>query len=95
MHVHSCGVIPQETHQWEDPPGTDLQAYDAKTAAEQLGIKPEVDYYSLLEVTQEADAATIKRQYYILARKWHPGAFPGAMCCSLSIERSSRGDTLH
>lgn len=63
----------QETHEWEDPPGTDIQAYDAEAAARQLGIPQGPDYYALLEVTRDADAATIKRQYYILARKWHPG----------------------
>lgn len=63
----------QEKHQWEDPPGQELQAYDADAAAAQLGIQPGVDYYALLEVKRDADAATIKRQYYILARKWHPG----------------------
>jgi hypothetical protein len=63
----------QETCQWEDPPGTDIQAYDPEAAAAQLGLAPEVNYYALLEVGRDADGATIKRQYYILARKWHPG----------------------
>jgi hypothetical protein len=71
----------QETHQWEDPPGTDIQAYDADAAAQQLGITLEVDYYELLEVSRDADAATIKRQYYILARKWHPGRDWVFGCC--------------
>lgn len=65
---------PQETHEWVDPPGQELAAYDADAAAAALGIKPDVDYYALLEVTRDADVATIKRQYYVLARKWHPGA---------------------
>jgi hypothetical protein len=73
------GAALQETHQWEDPPGTDIQAYDAEAAARQLGITLEVDYYEMLEVSRDADAATIKRQYYILARKWHPGGCP-ALC---------------
>lgn len=74
-HQSVCrpGAALQETHEWEDPPGTDIQAYDAEAAAQQLGITLEVDYYELLEVSRDADAATIKRQYYILARKWHPG----------------------
>jgi hypothetical protein len=63
----------QETHQWVDPPGNELAAYDAAQAAAALGIRPEVDYYALLEVSRDVDAATLKRQYYILARKWHPG----------------------
>lgn len=70
-------ILLQETRQWEDPPGTDIQAYDAEAAAQQLGIKQDVDYYAMLEVTRDADAATIKRQYYILARKYHPGR----ICC--------------
>lgn len=68
----------QETRQWEDPPGTELQAYDEAAAQQALGIPPGVDYYALLEVGRDADAATLKRQYYILARKWHPG---GAAAC--------------
>lgn len=63
----------QETREWEDPPGTDIQAYDAEAAAQQLGIKQDLDYYAMLEVARDADASTIKRQYYILARKYHPG----------------------
>ena len=58
-----------------EPPGTELQAYDPDQAARQAalrGDRPEVDYYALLDVPQDADAATIKRQYYLLARKWHP-----------------------
>jgi hypothetical protein len=67
----------QETHEWEDPPGTDIQAYDPQAAAARLGVPGEVDYYALLEVSRDADAATIKQQYYILARKWHPGGGRG------------------
>lgn len=78
----------QETHEWEDPPGTDIQAYDAEAAARQLGIASEVDYYALLEVTRDADAATIKRQYYILARKWHPG---GATVYSMGWQVCQQG----
>lgn len=63
----------QESRQWEDPPGTELQAYDEAAAQHTLGVPPGVDYYALLEVGRDADAATLKRQYYILARKWHPG----------------------
>eukprot|EP00879_Flechtneria_rotunda_P002309 GHRR01002503.1.p1 GENE.GHRR01002503.1~~GHRR01002503.1.p1 ORF type:complete len:412 (+),score=184.97 GHRR01002503.1:106-1341(+) len=66
----------KETHEWDDPPGTEIQQYDADAAAQQLGIKPDVDYYALLDVSHDADAATIKRQYYILARKWHPDKNP-------------------
>lgn len=66
----------KETHEWEDPPGTDIQAYDPQAAAARLGVPGEVDYYALLEVSRDADAATIKRQYYILARKWHPDKNP-------------------
>jgi hypothetical protein len=82
----------QETHEWDDPPGTDIQAYDPQAAARQLGIPTGVDYYAMLEVTADADAATIERQYYILARKWHPGggsacidllALPACMACVL------------
>jgi hypothetical protein len=64
----------QESREWENPPGTELQAYDEAAAQQALGIPPGVDYYALLEVGRDADAATLKRQYYILARKWHPGA---------------------
>lgn len=79
MFVLACALMyVQETHEWEDPPGTDIQTYDPQAAAHQLGITMEVDYYALLEVTREADAATIKRQYYILARKWHPGGSHGS-----------------
>lgn len=74
----------QETHEWDDPPGTDIQAYDPEAAARQLGIPPELDYYALLEVGREADAATIKRQYYILARKWHPGEGLCVLCFTSS-----------
>jgi len=63
----------QDTHEWEDPPGTDIQEYDADAAAQRLGIQPDVDYYAMLEVSRDVDAATLKRQYYMLARKWHPG----------------------
>eukprot|EP00775_Hariotina_reticulata_P004774 gene4774-5024_t len=67
----------KDTHEWEDPPGTDIQEYDADLAAQQLGIQPDVDYYTLLEVSRDVDAATLKRQYYMLARKWHPDKNPG------------------
>lgn len=65
----------QESRQWEEPPGTDIQAYDAEAAAARqalTGDTPDVDYYAVLEVTRDVDAATLKRQYYMLARKWHP-----------------------
>jgi len=68
-------VWDKELHEWVEPPGTELQAYDPDQAARQAalrGDRPEVDYYALLDVPQDADAATIKRQYYLLARKWHP-----------------------
>lgn len=71
MYVSTC--LLQETREWEDPPGTDIQAYDAEAAAQQLGRQQDVDYYAMLEVARDTDAATIKRQYYILARKYHPG----------------------
>lgn len=35
-----------------------------------------MDFYALLEVQRDADAAVIKRQYYMLARKWHPDKNP-------------------
>lgn len=85
-----CCACWQETRAWEDPPGTEIQQYDEAAAAQALGIKPEVDYYALLEVTCDADSATIKRQYYILARKWHPGAGHGkqsAVCSLLGMSR--------
>ncbi|WIA12849.1 hypothetical protein OEZ85_006475 [Tetradesmus obliquus] len=66
----------KESRQWEDPPGTELQAYDEAAAQQALGVPPGVDYYALLEVGRDADAATLKRQYYILARKWHPDKNP-------------------
>eukprot|EP00882_Tetradesmus_deserticola_P017685 GHRQ01018951.1.p1 GENE.GHRQ01018951.1~~GHRQ01018951.1.p1 ORF type:complete len:312 (+),score=128.67 GHRQ01018951.1:157-1092(+) len=62
----------KESREWENPPGTELQAYDEAAAQQALGVPPGVDYYALLEVGRDADAATLKRQYYILARKWHP-----------------------
>ncbi|KAH7827613.1 putative DnaJ-like protein subfamily B member 13 [Monocercomonoides exilis] len=31
-----------------------------------------MDYYQILEVTRDADVATIKRKYKELAQKWHP-----------------------
>ena len=35
-------------------------------------MKDALGYYKILEVTENADGETIKRQYYDLAKKWHP-----------------------
>ena len=34
-------------------------------------------YYDVLEVAPDVDASTIKRRYYLLARKYHPDKHPG------------------
>jgi len=37
----------------------------------------EIDFYSLLEVSRDADGDTLKRAYRKLAMKWHPDRNPG------------------
>ncbi|KAF8067261.1 ATJ10 [Scenedesmus sp. PABB004] len=67
-------VWDKAAHAWVDPPGAELQPYDADAADAALG-RSRVhgpDFYELLEVSRDADGATLKRQYYVLARKYHP-----------------------
>lgn len=47
---------------------------DAEKTAESVTASKVVDlsYYKALEVTPDADPSKIKRQYYLLARKYHP-----------------------
>ena len=40
-------------------------------------MSAEINFYELLEVTREADDATIKSSYRKLAMKWHPDRNPG------------------
>jgi molecular chaperone DnaJ len=40
-------------------------------------MSAEIDYYELLEVSRDADDATLKSSYRKLAMKWHPDKNPG------------------
>ncbi|KAI8474506.1 MAG: DnaJ-like protein [Monoraphidium minutum] len=68
-------VWDKESRSWQEPPGSEVAPYDAEEAARRAALRgegPSVDYYALLEVSRDANAADVKRQYYKLARQWHP-----------------------
>ena len=50
----------------------------------------EKDFYAILGVPQDADAATIKKTYRKLARKEHPDQNPGDPRPSSASRRSAR-----
>ncbi len=48
------------------------------------------DYYELLEVSRDADGATIKSSYRKLAMKWHPDRNPGDAECEAKFKSISQ-----
>jgi DnaJ-domain-containing protein 1 len=58
-----------------DPPGFQLQPAQPKGSFFDFGhlqVFDAADYYYILQVPRDATPEQIKRQYYLLARKWHP-----------------------
>jgi hypothetical protein len=53
------------------------QDLDASATAAGSGEVVDTFYYECLEVTSNAETGVIKRQYYLLARKYHPDKNPG------------------
>lgn len=63
----------QEQRVWVAQPESALTTYDAAAATRRqyMGLAgPQLDYYALLEVPRDATPQQIKRQYYVLARKY-------------------------
>ena len=69
----------EEKREWMDKPdGAIVTAESAQESQRRVNAvfrkaKGDVDFYELLELTPDATPEQIKRQYYILAKKWHPG----------------------
>ena len=53
------------------------QDLDATATAGTSGEVKDMFYYECLEVSSNAESGVIKRQYYLLARKYHPDKNPG------------------
>lgn len=69
----------QERRAWVEEPGDALAEYNpgaAQYRAARRRSAAEVDYYEVLQVARDASSDQIKRQYYILARRWHPDKNP-------------------
>ncbi len=67
----------QDSRQWVDG-GAIVSAESANEARNKVSgafrkARGEVDFYELLEVERDATPEQIKKQYYALAKKWHPG----------------------
>lgn len=48
------------------------------------------DFYSILGVPRDADKRTIKKEYYRLARSWHPDKHPGDEKVEAKFKKISR-----
>lgn len=74
-------VWDEEQRCWIDQPGTAIVTVDERNRAQQdqlraLTQRGDSDFYDLLEVPRTATPEQIKKQYYILARKYHPDKNP-------------------
>ena len=73
----------EEKREWvEKPDGAIVTAESQQESQRKVNAvfrkaKGEVDFYELLELQQDASPEQIKRQYCILAKKWHPDKKPG------------------
>ena len=56
---------------------SDLDGSNNQTTHKPAGKVKDMYYYDALEVEPNADAHKIKRQYYLMARKFHPDKNPG------------------
>lgn len=75
-----------QTREWIENPGVALLIDDEVTQAARMRwngaqragsrLSPEDDYYALLNVPRDATPEHIKKQYYLLARRWHPDKNP-------------------